>query len=909
METAGVVRRLGGLLLAALAAALLVELGRSWLQQVRAAKATRALFEAAQKSGSRAFEGRFTHPLADRYRPPGERCAEVETPLLRRYKDLAELEKAGDLRGLATVYALGCEPARAIRQLQELPPAPDVASDLAGLLLARRDDPAESMALLDMALRSRPGHPQALWNRALALAALDLPLAAGSSFRRVAALGEPGWSEEARRRADRLEGAAAARSRTYAAAVQAVATIARGVPPAREVIAAFPDLARAEFYRAAARLPPRERMALLPVAEIMDGDSGDDERSPLTAIARGAGDPAGMAALLEPPIGLERARAYQRLALATADRWQAIRSWQLVGVAAAEARQFQVGLAAFEQGLAVCRQHPFPEVCAEIKLAIARFRGDRYQLQAAQRLAAEARSECQRHDLPRCELRANEQLERIESVRTRRGLARAYAEENSLRGDDCPSAQVAHEQLAEIAQGEGNEAETRRQLAAVRVCDQGAPRFGRVGVGVLADLVRDPAGRTDRELGWFREALAAHRAGKGQPGFLDAARYQIYEGRALIEREPAHAEAVLEDVIARSEVLASGDDGVETVRMQALSTLIMAASRRSDHHRALELLARALRVKVPASCVVGTWARSTHRVYLARGPGPAGAGSGGGTVGLYRGNVLPSWRGPEADQDQEPPLPEVILRTVAGCPRVDVLATRPFLGQARLLPDDLAWGYLRHGTAAPDLPSAGAGPVRRLVVANVEAPVTLGLPRLGRHLTPVAGPGEVVEPLEGNLATPAEVLVRLPTADVVELHAHGIFEPTISDAPVVVLSPDQAASALLSARDIERVRLPRRPAVILGACEVARSAQYWSFQHSLPEAFMRAGARWVLASPAPVGDQEAGPFFEAVWRRARGGGDVAVALRDERRSPAWRRVNSAWIHQVVAFYQQERNER
>jgi tetratricopeptide (TPR) repeat protein len=889
---------MGALLVAALAAALIVEGGRWGWQRERLSRARRELFESALRDGLRPYDVRLSHPLLERYRPPRVRCGDFAASVLERYGDLSLLA-AGDLHGLATVHAIACDPQKALRMLDELPPSPGVISDIAGLLLARQDDHAEALARLDQVLRDHPTHPQALWNRALVLAALDLPRAAARAFRAVADLGEPGWSGEAAARADRLEAVTAARLRDHRQALASAAGVAEGHAPPAEVIAAFPDLVRVGLYRAAARLPPEGRGALLPAAKAIDERHGG---SSLEALARGAGDPEQMEALLEPPLTLDKAQRYQHLAALTGDPWQEIEGWQLVGRAEADARRFEPALVAFDHALALCRREdrPFPLVCAETKIALARAHGDRYQLQVAYRLALAAKRECQLRSLPDCELRANGQLQRIESVRTRRGLSRAYAEENSLDDESCEGAQFAHEQLAELAQGEGNDAETRRQLAAVRPCPGGAPRFGRVGVGVLADLVRDPASHTETELGWFRESLAAHQAGRVHAGLLELGRFQLYEGRGLIEREPARAQAVLERVIAQCEAAGPGDDGRETLRMQAFSTLIMGAARRGDHQGALELLARALRVTVPSACVVGAWGRSTHRVYIARGPRPP-------TVGAYRGDVVaPAFSPHPTADDGEPPLPPAIQRAVEGCARVDVLATRPILGRARLLPDHLAWGYLRGRGGSGSPAAADGGSFRRLVVDGVDVPESLGLPRLQHHPPAPALAGQVLDTLRGAEATPDQLLERLPAADVVELHVHGIFDPSISDAPVLVLSPDPSGRTLLSARDVEKLRLQRRPVVILGACDVAQSARYWSFQHSLPESFLRAGARWVLASPAPVDDSEAGPFFESVWKRTADGVDVALALRDERQSARWRSAGSDWFRQVVAFYDEPR---
>ena len=231
------------------------------------------------------------------------------------------------------------------------------------------------------------------------------------------------------------------------------------------------------------------------------------------------------------------------------------------------------------------------------------------------------------------------------------------------------------------------------------------------------------------------------------------------------------------------------------------------------------------------------------------------------------------------------------------CERVDVLATVPFLGRSGLFPGEVAWGYLQRGE---DVRPRPGHPVR-LVVHDVEAPANLELPRLGGQLLGGSSDTQLIS-LRGIEATPDQVRRRLAMADLIELHVHGLLDPRVSDAPSLVLSPNEQGQALLSARDIEQVQLARGPGVFLGACDGAQGANYWSYAHSLPMAFMRAGAQFVIASPAPVEDAGAAPFFEGVWKRLQRGTALSVALRDERQSPRWRAADGDWAQHVVAFY-------
>lgn len=54
----------------------------------------------------------------------------------------------------------------------------------------------------------------------------------------------------------------------------------------------------------------------------------------------------------------------------------------------------------------------------------------------------------------------------------------------------------------------------------------------------------------------------------------------------------------------------------------------------------------------------------------------------------------------------------------------------------------------------------------------------------------------------------------------------------------------------------------------------------------------------MIASPAPVQDCEAGPFFDAVRARIRRGASPAVAVRDER---VQRGPGAGWALHVLVF--------
>jgi hypothetical protein len=118
--------------------------------------------------------------------------------------------------------------------------------------------------------------PAALWNKALALGELGLPLSAAQAFDSVAQRGESGWSDEAQKRAAALRAEETERQRGWRQAAQAgQSMITTGAPPPVEVTRAYPGLLRRDLYDAVRSAPSKERvLALVPVAQEIEKSSG-----------------------------------------------------------------------------------------------------------------------------------------------------------------------------------------------------------------------------------------------------------------------------------------------------------------------------------------------------------------------------------------------------------------------------------------------------------------------------------------------------------------------------------------------------------------------------------------------------------------------------------------------------------
>ncbi|MCE9667657.1 CHAT domain-containing protein [Myxococcus stipitatus] len=134
----------------------------------------------------------------------------------------------------------------------------------------------------------------------------------------------------------------------------------------------------------------------------------------------------------------------------------------------------------------------------------------------------------------------------------------------------------------------------------------------------------------------------------------------------------------------------------------------------------------------------------------------------------------------------------------------------------------------------------------------------------------------------------------------VQIHAHGVIDPSVADGSLLVLSPEEDGTYALTATDLQGQRLAGRPVVVLAACHAAHSARYFHETFGLPLAFVDAGARAVLAATQEIPDAEASEFFEPVLARIRAGVPAAIVLRDARQD--WlRRPGGTWVAQVLLF--------
>ena len=872
----------------------------------------------------RSLEGRVAYAAADRHR----RYAVVRAGAPAAPADviplptLAELERRGDPHGVAAAYLLLGDPGRARTYLERAAANPDVAADRA-LVLLSTGHPDEALIALDGVLDAAPRHPQARWNRALALRDLGLPRMAIAAFEAAAELGEPGWAEEARARAKALADetdARQARSEQLVAAGRQLAAAPGAI--SADLARQIPGLARVYFYDAVRGATTAEAVrALAPLARTLDAIAGDhalidhaeriahaefSRRGPLAAryaklVAGQPLDPAAARAFLDALraarqddilLGaLVRTRPDQvvpeaelpelrRLAGAAAAPWFRLLAAQkqaavLIARGDAEAAELTVLPA-----LAECRTSYLDFWCAQLDLAL----GESYlislRLSDARRVLGDALARARRSGEWELEQWFYPDLVNLEVLgddvsQSRLPLVRAYLGELMRRDPSCATEVWSRQEIAMVLANRPGFDAARAELARADEVKARCPEARSIvtSVFVKAQVARDD------EVAAVRAEIAALRAEPtttpGGQAILDQT-----EGRMLVPRDRAAGTALLERAIAKARTLAAGDVEGHKARSYAYALLTLDAGRAAEWPRVWQLLQDEAGVAIER-CGLGVSVEPSRSVVVVRDA----AGSFAGVYDAARHGEL----------DALHLVPGALRDALRGCPEVEVLARPPIQGSPALLPPELAWSFRSAAAAraAAVPPAHGA----RLVISNTEPPPELGLP----HLLPwrSADPPDVA--LEGAAATPSRALAALAGAGFVEIHAHGTVNAAVSDASFLMMSPDPGGRYALTAAEIRKQPLHGRPIVILAACHAGATAPYRHEPWGLPAAFIEAGARAVIASPDVIDDADAGQWFDAVRARIERGSPPAIALHDARLEWLASHPDAAWVRSLMVF--------
>ncbi len=857
-------------------------------------------------AAERPIELRIAYGPADRWRPYGTTRAAGGAGEPVALERMAALERRGDLHGVGAGYLLSGDPRRAAERLKKAARSPDVDADraLAALLEGKRE---AALAQLDAVLGAAPRHPQATWNRAIVLRDLGLPLAAAEQLDAVAALGEAGWSDEARTRAAGLRAAEQQRAGAWDHADKSVvAWSTANAPLPDEVLRAYPSFTRHYFYHALRLARTRERIsALAPIAGALDRDAGDHLLAGRVAraLAGRATVPAELTAryadLIAQRATLDGAalRAFLDRAKRTGD--DDFYLGAILATGAADARLDEVrrlvaqahdpwfdaiaaGLAAereanagrpvdaetrLTRALADCKQGHADYRCVFLAYDLASLQRGLHRIAEARAVGGEGWRLAERVAL----YKASDFLFLLADVarmRNDQSMMNGYLAEGRLRDPSCEAQRSVHEMTAMARMVALDAPGARAALDRAPRCDQPVTLQR---ADLLAFLARAGLTRPDEVAQLPAELKKAGAA--LSPG--DRLYAEVLAARLSAVQDPEAALKTLPAVLASAE---ARRDDVDAQRAAAYARLTLAVEAARAHHEGAALDWLAGKTRAPARCALAIAVDDQRSIAVSRG-------SSGEVVGAFDGAR-------KSDALETATLvPANVRAALVACADVVVFAQPPLNGLAHLLSDTIAWGYRIGG---PPSPAPGSTP-RRLVVADVAVPERLGLQRLRPRL--VEGPG--VTTLTGTDATPARVLAEMESATEVEIHAHGWVDLAISDASLIALAPDRDGDFTLTAGQIRRHRLAGHPVVVLAACHAAEVAPFYHHAWSLPAALIEAGARAVFASPEQLPDAGAAAFFDGVLTRIRGGSSPATALRDERAS--WLAKGVSWVASVVLF--------
>lgn len=882
----------------------------------------------------RPIDARIGPPLADRYREYNASLSPRTTLPPPPLADIARLESQHDYTGMATAYLVRGYDEVAEQYLKQAPPSADVYNGFAVIALDHNklDD---ALTFVDQALKLQPNHAHALWNQALVLAGLNAPLKAAASFRQVAALNEPGWRTEAERRATALENDVAKRRRSWTNLDKALKLmVENGLVPPLEQWATHPGMMRRSLYDAVRAAPSRDRvLALQRVAEELDRIEQDHT---LTAYIRWAAErdftqrqqlaetyaklALGRLSEAEQSNFLERLRRsreedillgaleltgqapkhpdeYKRLASATRDSWFKLLAEEVqaeADMANGEETQAESRLL---KALSECDRPGHLDLrCEILEMKLVNIYIILHQPSEARKHAKAVLSRARWSNDWSLELAALGELGQIAAYEDKLALTHAYLEEQLAQVEEevrCRYEEFARPILASVHQKALDFQGVRTQIDLLAHC--GEPTDS-AHLLVLADLARQASRTGDAKV--FSQGLAARRASptlsRGEAALLDhiEGRFELERnpglGQSLLRKAIAHANQILngensKDVDRKDRVTRDRDDVVALkARVYSYTSLLFDEGKRKGFHQALRLFAEELGITQPTRCALAVTVEDERTLLVL----VDAKGEIHGTYDNTRKVPL---------QDASTVVPAWMVRELQPCDAVQVLARPPLQGQPTLLPSDVAWAY----RVSQDEQGHRSKPTHRLLVFDPRLPDEMKdqLPDLDGSRLPTADADTV---LRGDQATPSRTIQEMSKATEVFIFTHGMSDPSVSDASFLVLSKDSDSSFRLTARDVQRAKLDGQPVVVLAACYAGQTTRFLHEAHGLPTAFIRAGARVVLASTQPLPAHEASAFFETVLSNISKGMDPAVALRDERQK--WLQGKSdSWVKDVVLF--------
>lgn len=869
----------------------------------------------------RRLEMRLALAAADQHRPLAARkMGQAGSPGSKlSLEALSELERNDDAAGLAAAFLARNDPSLVEQAEAALAPLPGTPRNetLRATALLMKGKPAEALRRLELALEQEPAFAPALWNKALALRDLDLLEPAALLFRQLAQQGEPGWSEEARQRAEALSTTEQARIQRWKAVLSAgLALSKRGTVPSSEILAERSPILRLHFYDAVrTRTTPEQVRALLPLARELDQQAGGGDvlaryvervashdftrRAPwaeaYTKLREGALPPEQTQALITELLGSQEddllmgalvyakavarhLEAFEARAEASQDPWFRLLAAQERAAALAAKGQHEEARQTLLGANALCAATPIEYRCQLLRLDLSKLESKLLRLDEAWESGQQAWRQARASNNRDKEELALGNLAQLARLRNDGPLARASFAELLTRSPGKEFQRFAHQTLAHVALRELRFELAREEMDLALAT--GLPLTFN-GAMALAELSRQRAAPGDE--------AALLRAISDAPATTPAIERLILKhalGRFTIERDRQKGRMLLEEVL---QALESGqfppeDETAQKIRAYTFTSLILDAGKAGDSGAALEWMGQERGAPLPTQCLVAVLEDSERSLLIVRG-------ASGQLLGTYEGA-----RKTRLPQNLSGFVSGEALAALKGCEKVEAFARPPLMDRPGLLPAELAWSYrLRAGAPPAPRPGRGLHLVVKDVALSPERVQALG--QLNAW-SAAFGPTEEQRVLTGTEATATRVLSAMRDATEVDLVTHGVTTPW--GFSYLVLARE-GSSDELTADHLQSQRLEGAPLVVLAACRAARTAHVLHEATGLPAALLRAGARAVFAATEEIPDLEAAEFFNAVRERIRQGRPPASALRDERQRWLAAGRGQPWLEGVLLY--------